>query len=309
MIDIVLATYNGELYLKEQIDSILSCDNFDELVNTIIISDDNSKDSTKDIIFSYNHPKIKFVTNKASSGVISNFSNGISFTKSQYVVFSDQDDVWKKDKLIILFDGIKKLDINDKPSLFFTDLNVVDENLNILADSFWESQNINPFGYEKIETLLFQNVSPGCVMICNRQLLDIAYPFPSKIMMHDWWLLLIARAVGNIAFSNKKTILYRQHGHNVIGAKNMDIVTKITRLITNKADTFVKTIEQAKELDKRLGECFIKNDTVKSFSTIDELSVFNRMKIAISFKLKGQNYQRTVLLYIRLLFLKKSNKY
>ncbi|MCD9486614.1 glycosyltransferase family 2 protein [Photobacterium iliopiscarium] len=306
MIDIVLATYNGELYIKEQIDSILNCDKFDELINTIIISDDNSKDSTKDIIYSYNHPKIKFVTNKSPGGVISNFSNGISFTKSQYVIFSDQDDVWKKDKLTILFDGIKKLDIDNKPSLFFTDLNVVDENLNVLADSFWQSQGINPFGYEKIETLLFQNVSPGCVMICNRQLLEIAYPFPNNIMMHDWWLLLIARIVGNVAFSNEKTILYRQHGNNVVGAKGMGIMTKITRLITNKAETFVKTIEQVKELEKRLGEHFITNDAVSSLSKMDQVSIIKRMKIAKSFKLQGQNYQRTVLLYIRLLYLRKN---
>ena len=141
-LDIVIATFNGEKYITEQLDSILSSEDFDSIVNKIIISDDNSSDRTRDIISDYakNYPCINLYLNDDKNGVVGNFSNALNISTADYIVLCDQDDFWKSEKLSILTNGIKKLEAGSNentPCLFFTDLEVVDETLRIIDNSFF----------------------------------------------------------------------------------------------------------------------------------------------------------------------------
>ncbi|MFM2606149.1 glycosyltransferase family 2 protein [Vibrio chagasii] len=235
-VDIVIASYNGELYIKKQIESIFSNTLFNECVNKVIISDDNSSDNTVSIVEGFSDERLILVENHGGKGVINNFQNALCLTESKYVILSDQDDLWTKDKIEVLLNGIKSTESNDMPCLFFSDLIVIDEIGNIICDSFWEYQGLDPNLIHNKADLIFQNVSPGCAMIVNRELLNLSLPFPKEIAMHDWWLLLVANTFGKVGFTYSATTLYRQHTSNVVGATGSTVIEKLNK-IKNLATT------------------------------------------------------------------------
>jgi hypothetical protein len=104
------------------------------------------------------------------------------------------------------------------PVLAHTDLKVVDENLNTIAPSFWAYSNLDPYRGNAFNRLLMQNVVTGCATVINRALARLAYPIPPEALMHDWWLALVASAFGQIKTIPQKTVLYRQHADNQVGA-------------------------------------------------------------------------------------------
>jgi len=229
-VDIVIASYNGERYIKEQIESIFSNTLFNKCVNKVIISDDNSSDRTVSIVEGFNDERLVLVDNHGGRGVINNFQNALCLTESKYVILSDQDDLWTKDKIEVLLNGIKSTESNGMPCLFFSDLIVIDENGSIICDSFWEYQGLDPNLIHNKADLIFQNVSPGCAMIVNRELLNLSLPFPQDIAMHDWWLLLVANTFGKVGFTHSVTTLYRQHTCNVVGATDNTFIEKLNKI-------------------------------------------------------------------------------
>ncbi|MGR5000258.1 glycosyltransferase family 2 protein [Vibrio celticus] len=235
-VDIVIASYNGERYIKEQIESIFSNTLFNECVNKIIISDDNSSDKTVSIVEGFSDERLILVNNQDGKGVINNFQNALCLTESKYVILSDQDDLWTKDKIEVLLNGIKSTESNSMPCLFFSDLIVIDEIGNVICNSFWEYQGLDPNLINNKADLIFQNVSPGCAMIVNRELLNLSLPFPKDIAMHDWWLLLVANTFGKVGFTYSATTLYRQHTCNVVGATGSTFIEKLNK-IKNLATT------------------------------------------------------------------------
>lgn len=224
MIDILLATYNGEKFLGEQIDSILNQTYHDW---RIIVSDDCSKDSTIELLKYYKdkYPdKFEIHLNKKSSGGAKyNFYKLINLAKNQYVMFCDQDDVWCKDKIETTFNAMlaaeKRFGVNT-PLLVHSDLCVVDKQLNVINKSMFAMQNMNCHK-DKLNNLLVTNIVTGCTMMINKALLELANVQPRYFVMHDMWLALIAATFGHIEFINSSTILYRQHGDNSVGAKDV----------------------------------------------------------------------------------------
>lgn len=139
-VDIVLATYNGEKYISEQITSILNMSGFNTYVNSIIICDDNSTDRTLEIIKAIvPSEKLCIIKNTTDRnlGPVSNFERGLLVSNSEYVMLSDQDDVWNNQKLLACMDAIKNCN-EERPFLIFSDLEVVDRDLNLIAESFQE---------------------------------------------------------------------------------------------------------------------------------------------------------------------------
>jgi len=223
-IDIALASYNGEKYISEQIASILACkiDIEGFSLGSIIVSDNMSTDDTAKIVseITMQHPNVKFVT-CAQVGVINNFNCALKHTTADYIMLSDQDDFWLHQKIQRSLEEIMKLENQvgkNTPLLVFSDLHVTDRDLNITDQSFFKAQKLIPDSYLHPKHIFLANVAPGCTMIFNRKLLDLALPVPKTAAMHDWWLLLIASTFGKVAHIDEATILYRQHGNNQVGA-------------------------------------------------------------------------------------------
>ncbi len=224
MIDILMAVYQGEAYVAEQIESILKQTYTDW---TLLIGDDGSKDRTMEILLAYEakYPsKIRVVQNKVNSGSAqANFFRLLSLSESAYAMTCDHDDVWLPDKVEKTMGEMERLERENPPGtpiLVHTDLEVVDENLRTIAPSMFRLQNLDS-SRVSLPKLLAQNVVTGCTMLANRPLLDLAKDPPGSAIMHDWWLALVAAAFGKIGFVSESTIRYRQHGNNEVGAKNV----------------------------------------------------------------------------------------
>ena len=239
MIDILMATYNGGKYISEQINSILN-QTYKEW--TLYIRDDGSKDNTVDIIDDYckKYPGkiIRIKDDKLGLGAKLNFSELMKYSKSNYCMFADQDDVWLNTKIEDTMNKmIESENVHGKetPILVHTDLKVVDGNLNIINESFWRYQNLNKDN-KSLNTLLVQNNITGCTMMMNKSLMKLGVKVPKDCIMHDWWIGLIASGLGKIYTVDKPTMLYRQHGNNEVGAHKYNSI----KFIKNKAKDIEK---------------------------------------------------------------------
>ena len=233
---IVLCTYDGASYLREQLDSLI-----DQTFTDwhCYVFDDCSTDGTQNILLEYvgRFPqRFTLAVNKERSG--SAAKNFISATENVFgseefdlLCYCDQDDVWDENKLAILEQKFHNVD-SKRPLLVFSDLSVVDDHLNELHPSFIDRISVG--GYVKhIQRRLIQidNIVPGCALVCNRALLESAVPFSTHTMMHDWWLVLVALKKGSIVFVPEKLIQYRQHAENTVGARALNTPAKIRRTI------------------------------------------------------------------------------
>ena len=223
MIDILLACFNGEKYITEQIDSILnqSYQNWN-----LIIRDDGSKDRTLEIVKEYidMYPsKIHLIESTVPSGSAKmNFFQLMQVSTQSYVMFCDQDDIWFSDKVQITLEKMIQTEYEypDLPILVHSDLEVVDEKGRKIADSLYHYQSIDVSYFNRIERMLVQNTVTGCTMMINRSMLNLVASMPSQAIMHDWWIALFAISHGHIEYINEPTIYYRQHERNEVGAKN-----------------------------------------------------------------------------------------
>lgn len=258
-IDVLLASYEGEKFLAEQIDSILaqSYPHF-----RIIIRDDASQDNTTDIVHHYakQYPeKILFIEGKERVGLKANFSKLMEHSSAPYIMFSDQDDVWTPKKIEL---SLARMSLMEKtygennPLLIHTDLTVVDENLKVLSPSFWKYANLKPQNEEPMSRLLNQNVVTGCTMMANRLLVELAMPIPEEAFMHDWWLALTASALGKIGLIEQSTIYYRQHGKNSLGAKKFGSLRNLFNGFDKLRKQDVRKFHQAHVFYHRYNEIF-----------------------------------------------------
>jgi glycosyltransferase involved in cell wall biosynthesis len=254
-IDIVLASYEGAKHIREQLESIsnqdLNCS------TNLIVTDDLSKDDTFNIVSEFLENKIKgtfFLRPQEVKnlnfqfGPCANFSYGLTKSSAEYIMFCDQDDCWLPNKVSDTFNKMQEIEAefgSDAPVLVFTDLSVVDSNLKIITPSFFNYQSMDPRWCEKTSQLMIQNVAPGCTMMVNRALLDLALPIPQEAVMHDWWLILVASAFGKVSFIDKPTMLYRQHCNNQVGAKKLNL-SKLLSSFNSGAQNLVATSKQTK---------------------------------------------------------------
>lgn len=245
MVDILLATYNGEKYIDEQLKSIInqSYKNW-----KLYIRDDGSKDNTCDIVEAYvnNYPdKIIFVKdNKKALGAKLNFGELMKLSKNEYCMFADQDDVWMDNKVSKTLEAMKKMESmhsNITPILVHTDVTVVDEKLKILNDSFFSFQNIDP-KRNSLKHLILSNTVTGCTMMLNRALMDKIEYIPKECRMHDWWISLTASAIGKIYTINESTMLYRQHENNTCGVQKHSDEVNISRIKARLKNNIYKKI-------------------------------------------------------------------
>lgn len=233
-IDILMATYQGEAYLKAQIASILkqSYKNW-----RLIIRDDGSTDGTKAILESYsNHPKIVIMPSDERLGIIANFSRLMSEATSDYIMFADQDDIWFSDKIQKTYQHMLQMESqygNKMPLLVHTDLRVVNKHLVPINPSFWRFVNLDAEKRTSFNHLLMQNAVTGCTMMLNKPLLELSRPIPKEVCMHDWWIALTAAAFGKVVPLAYSSIAYRQHDHNNVGAREYGFKNGFKRIWNN----------------------------------------------------------------------------
>ncbi len=222
-ISILMATYNGERYVAEQLDALFgqSMQDFD-----LYVRDDCSTDGTVRVLRGYEqrYPgRIHVVVNQQNSGSAkTNFMRLILEHKNAYVMLCDQDDVWQPDKiereLKAMRDAEKEFG-QDTPLLLHTDLQVADEHLHTRPASFREMEKLH-YELNTLNRLLVQNIVTGCTAMMNRALADKICEMPDFCMMHDWWLALVASVFGKIvSMEAYRSVLYRQHSANQIGAE------------------------------------------------------------------------------------------
>lgn len=205
---VAMATYNGEKYIKEQIDSILlNLDQNDEL----IISDDGSTDETLNIIKNYNDSRIKLIQGP-KKGIKQNFANAIKNCNGQYIFLSDQDDIWNKNKKKIVLDTFEK----NNCTLVVHDCEVINNEYETLESSFFELRKSK----KGIVKNIIKNSYIGCCMCFDSKIKNKILPIPNDIEMHDQWIGIIAEKYGESIFIKDKLIKYRRHDNNASGMKH-----------------------------------------------------------------------------------------
>ena len=272
MVDIVMATYNGELFIKEQLDSILN-QTYNDI--RIIVRDDGSTDNTMSIVRNYelNNPgKVIIVTDDVKTGSSkSNFMRAMKYTTAEYVMCSDQDDYWLPDKIEISLKKMKEIEKrigNNKPILVFGSYKPVDRYLNEINDDAKGRQEAE---YKlTFSNLLVQNYVHGCLMMINRNLVNLMGEYDDRILMHDWWAALIASSCGEIEHIQQVMMLYRQHGNNVVGSVNIKSMGYRFRKMCdpNTKEAPKLYLEQAKLLYDRYEDVFLNNNKEKLMNFI-----------------------------------------
>jgi len=210
-VQILLSTYNGERYLAELIESLLQQDYPNR---EILVRDDGSTDGTLLILSQYAAQGRLHLVEGENVGVPSAYFEllALSSEEAAFYAFCDQDDVWNRDKLSRAVAQLKRVR-PDRPALYCTAVSVVDAELGRIGRSAF------PKRPPDFRNALVQNVATGCTIVLNRQARDLLLRHKSKqALMHDWWAYLVVSALGEVIYDSEPSLLYRQHGANVIGA-------------------------------------------------------------------------------------------
>ncbi|PEX88716.1 glycosyltransferase family 2 protein [Bacillus cereus] len=313
---ILLSTYNGEKFLSQQLDSLIN-QTYKEWL--CLVRDDGSSDSTIDILNTYasKYPE-RFL-------IIDNMNQNLRPCKSfmqlldsaplaTYFMFCDQDDVWEKRKIELTMKEMKKAEDrygDGTPILVHSDLEVVDENLELLAKSMKSLRKSN-CEFNTINNLLLQNNVTGCTVMINSKLKEKVSRLPEKAIMHDWWLSLIASCFGKIIYIEETLIKYRQHSNNSVGAKAFgpaNILEKVIKL--NSANVMAKyisyvnsIIEQSREFLNIYEEQLKLEDreVLVAIKKLERENYLQRMRILNKFNINAQNYITGLLYKIILVF-------
>ena len=261
-IQILLSTYNGEKYLREQLDSFLALENFNEI--KVLIRDDGSTDGTLNILYEYREKHGFEIIEGENVGLNASMFELIKHRDRgcEYFSFSDQDDVWLPDKLKRGVDTLSEKRA-DTPFMYAACSSLTDADLNINGHLLIPKRPLTFFN------AVVENVCAGHTQIVNRALMEIlSDKYSPDLVVFDHWVYLLASSVGEVVFDSKCTTLYRQHGNNVIGYKagffakikqkakavKNDICQKNTRQLVAFSDCCAHLLDekQRKEIDSFL---------------------------------------------------------
>lgn len=293
VVQILLATYNGASFLKEQLDSL-----FNQTIQpfTILIRDDGSTDNTLQIIADYQKEysdKIQLLNDDLGNvGAARNFAILLENATADYIFFCDQDDIWVHDKIELSLQKIKMLEQenNQLPCLVFSDMKWIDKNGKIINDSLWEKWKLH-IKYFTFNRLLVQNIPHGCTILINKAMRNLACPIPDSAILHDHWIALLAAAVGKWTIVPKSTVLLRFHENNVTQLKR-NLSEKAKRFYTNfmsddEYEFYIKIrVQQAKALQQRIETIASAEHlaTLKEFIALQNTKGLARKKIFIQNK-------------------------
>ena len=249
LVSIAMCTYNGERFIKEQIDSILAqtYPHFE-----LLIFDDGSSDNTAKIIQEYQekHPNIHFKQNEKNLGFLKNFEQAISHAKGDYVALTDQDDIWKKEKLQTFVENI------NEHALIYSDAIIIDENSKETGTLLVEPKNKLCDGACN-KAFLLNNFISGNTMMFKRELVEHILPIPPKMSYHDIWIGFVASTYGTITYTKKPMTYYRKYSGQV------------TDKAKPKPRNVFEKLRQKKELQIEVAR--IRKDDLEAFNSLSIL--------------------------------------
>lgn len=277
MISVVIATYNGERYIKQQIESIIpQITDKDE----ILICDDNSTDSTikvVDDILKKTNTQYSIYVNEKNLGVVKTFEKLAKNAKGDIVVFCDQDDYWLPEKTSLFIEAFKKYNYD----LAFSNAYITDSNLQPTGRTLWDNIQLD---YDKLgiyerytlldsfslsEVLVRHNIVTGMSMAVKRSFLEKNVPFPEH-MLHDRWLALNACTNGVTVAINRPLAKYRQHQQNVVGARKGKYFKKMKHSFRIRKELLVKE----KKLIDSISVLYSNSKNAVCFDSLNEYREF-----------------------------------
>ena len=203
MISVCIATYNGERYIRQQIESIVCQLNVDD---EIIVSDNGSTDGTLDIVKGIGDKRIKIIEGPGRKSPILNFECALKASKGDFIFLSDQDDVWKPDKVEICMKWLKTY------HCVVSDAEVTDNRLKPLYPSLYAIMQVRQ---GRIYNTIWKNGYTGCCMAFRRNVLEASLPFPKNIPMHDIWIGNVAAYKYNVILIPDRLIHFRRHENTI----------------------------------------------------------------------------------------------
>lgn len=302
---VLLATYNGEKYLPDFLNSLFS-QTYREF--NCYASDDGSTDHTVSILREYEKSEKRLIVlpKEAPTGSAKvNFLTMLKRVEADIYFFADQDDIWLPQKIARTLNLLINQDI---PECVFTDLRVVDEKLKVIGNSFFDFTGYDP-NETSIGELIMENKAAGCTMAFNRKLRDIAiqYSDVQVIPMHDVWVAGLASLTGRLIFLNEQTVLYRQHAANEMGAEHENSVQKVLRNLKSIFDGTMKkekrdyhskarafagelsNIPEISDSDRRM---------LQRFSKLDQFSKVYRMSFYKKYQFKKTKHNFWLRLWV-----------
>ena len=275
LVSIVIATYNGATFLRQQLDTVIA-QTYSRI--EIIVIDDRSSDSTLSILNEYagRNSNLKIYQNEVNLGHIKTFERGISFCTGEYIFPCDQDDVWDNNKLLLMMKALEK----DSP-VIYCDSAFIDDQGNSLHRKISDIKNLKT--YESVLPFIIGNCVSGHAAMFTRKIALQAMPFPPTII-HDWWLAFVASTQGKIQFLDLPLVQYRQHTGNVIGAikikgrkKKKPAIDALT-LIRTRVAAFNEACPESHDAKPVL------RNIMKSYSSFSLANNFLRMTTFFKYK-------------------------
>lgn len=289
-ISVLMSTYNGEKYLSEQLDSVLSQKGVEVYV---LIRDDGSTDDTISILddYSQQYSNVVYYTGENLGPAYSFLDLTQKCKKSDLYAFCDQDDVWDEDKLISAVEMLDKLD-SLKPIMYYSNLRIVDENLNYIRESHTYRQE-----HKCKYSSLLEYMPTGCTVVFNeitRKLVNEVTP--DYLAMHDIWLYIICEMFGETIYDFKSHISYRQHSNNVVGTYKH----KTPKVYYNKIKRLFDPSFQPKyNTVKCLYKNYSKYMSIQDLEVVEEFinykkGIKNKFKLLLDKRLRATSLEREI---------------
>lgn len=286
LVSIAMATYNGEKYIEEQLDSIFA-QTYKNI--EVIVCDDQSLDKTVQILEKYKTKYgLEYTINSQRLGSVKNFEQTLLKCSGKYIAFADQDDIWHPEKLTNLVDVIAKKDL----FYIFSNACLIDDKSTPLLGTLWdkmafsytERRNFNLSNENQIDILLKKNIVFGMSMLFKKELLDIILPI-SEYHSHDNWISTIASITKHTGYAVDKPLIdYRQHENQVCGANKSSFKDKITNIMHVDSTSYLRELQAFNDMRNQIMRLPIEYD----FRKLDDkiLHLNNRMQIRESNVLK-----------------------
>jgi len=261
-----MTTYNGEKYLKEQLDSIIN-QTYKNI--EIIVQDDCSTDKTIDILNQYKK-HITIYKNNTNLGYIKNFETLIQKTNGNFIALCDQDDIWEKDKIEILLDNIKGY------SLIYSNSLLVDEYGNSRHKTLKDKLKNNFINSNEPLNFLFDNCVSAHSMLFQKELLPYLKKLPTHLYF-DQYIAIVASSLNGVKFINKNLVKYRQHSNNTLGNKKKNNISLISKINI--------------KLEKKTSANQLMLNSLEEFITINTLSIEDAKKLKLLIQIHKEFYK------------------
>lgn len=297
-IQILLSTYNGEKYLREQLDSFLSLENYDDV--KVLVRDDGSTDSTRDILIEYRDSHGFEIILGENVGVNMSFHQLLlgADPECEYFAFSDQDDVWLPNKLSRAVERLSEDGGHQAPKLYCACSYLTDENLEINGHTLIPKKKLSFYN------AMVQNVAVGHTQVFNRELLILlSREFSEDMGITDHWAYLLASTAGQVVYDKEPTTFYRQHGNNLIGYGHSFLVSFKNRI--KRAFSSVPQ-EKTRQLEAFL-DCYGEDMDIEHKKELENFlssqkNVFKRLSYLCGSRVYRQTLAETLVFYIMYFF-------